>query len=256
MAQIDVRRLYSDGTTPTGEQIDAIVDDVETFTNLTKLNDDNIPDDAITTAKIIDGTVTTAKIANDNITTAKILDAAVTTAKFASGAVTTAKIAAGAITTAKIADSNITTAKIANGSVTQKDVLTNSGYSSYTVSITSSGDYTVYSSSIYTTGKPILLEVFGSVRAEENSSSSTKAPGFIVKLYKNGVLYATSRVGYDAYDLSTSNPINNIVIPMNGIQFIVFATSGTSPQYTLKITPYDTKFNYYGNLVVRMGELF
>ena len=78
----------------------------------------DIPDGAVTTAKIADGAVTTAKIADGAVTTPKIADGAVTTAKIADGAVTTPKIADGNVTAAKIADLAVTIAKIADGAVT------------------------------------------------------------------------------------------------------------------------------------------
>jgi len=60
-----------------------------------------LPDDSVTTAKILDSNVTTAKIADNNVTTAKIAD--------------------NNVTTAKIADNNVTLAKLDDG--TQGDIL-------------------------------------------------------------------------------------------------------------------------------------
>jgi hypothetical protein len=56
------------------------------------------------------------------ITTAKLADNAVTSSKIASGAVTALDIAAGAIGTAQIANGAITSAKIADGSITSADL--------------------------------------------------------------------------------------------------------------------------------------
>lgn len=99
MAQINVSRTYEDGEILTEADLDVFLDDLETFLNITKINDDNIQDAGINA-------------------TAKVLNLSVTTAKLAAGAVTTNKIADAAVETAKIADENITTAKIDDEAVT------------------------------------------------------------------------------------------------------------------------------------------
>lgn len=113
MPQLDARRTYQDGMVLFAADLDAIIDDIETLLNVTKLNDDNIQDNGITASqKLIDGTVTTGKLANKSVTTVKIDDDAVTEPKLANDAVTTAKIADEAVTTEKIADSAVTPAKL------------------------------------------------------------------------------------------------------------------------------------------------
>jgi hypothetical protein len=174
MAQIDVRRLYADGDILLGSDLDAFLDDVETFLNITKINDDNIQDNSITaSSKLADATVTAAKLASNSVTTAKINDLAVTTAKINDLAVTTAKVdalaitaaklaadavetakikdlnvtagklAADAVETAKIKDANVTTAKIADANVTSDKIATLDArkltYTDTSVSFTSAG---------------------------------------------------------------------------------------------------------------------
>ena len=88
---------------------------------------DNIPNYAITTAKLALQCVTgdniaiyavdVPQIANGAIVTAKIDDSAVTTAKINNKAVTNAKIDDSAVTTVKLASEAVTTAKIANNAV-------------------------------------------------------------------------------------------------------------------------------------------
>lgn len=90
---------------------------------------DNIPSDAITSAKISDGAVTTDKLASDSVTTAKIHNGAVTTAKIEDEGVTTAKIGALAVTTAKIDTGAVTSNKLAESSVTGTKI--NDGAVSY-----------------------------------------------------------------------------------------------------------------------------
>jgi microcystin-dependent protein len=119
MASIDIRRLYADGEILLASDLDAIVDDVETFLNITKINNDNIQTNGIdASAKLADASVTTVKIANNAITTAKILNGNVTTAKIADANVTTDKIADLNVTTDKLADDAVTTVKISDAQVT------------------------------------------------------------------------------------------------------------------------------------------
>lgn len=137
MAQLDVRREYADGEILLASDLDAFLNDIETFLNIIGINDDNIQDGGINaTTKIADATVTTAKLANGAVTTAKIADSAVTAAKLAADSVTTAKIVDAAVTTAKIADSAITIAKVADS--TKYSIKTYQ-----TTSLTSTGNYTV-----------------------------------------------------------------------------------------------------------------
>lgn len=137
MAQLDVRREYADGEILLASDLDAFLNDIETFLNVIKLNDDNIQDGGINAAtKLADASVTTNKLANGAVTTNKIADDAVTTAKIADSAVTTAKIADGAVTTAKIADATVTAAKIsanAKGLIKQLSSSNLSGSGSFTV---------------------------------------------------------------------------------------------------------------------------
>lgn len=125
MATITIRREYEDGEILFGSDIDAIIEDIETFLNTTRINDDNIQNAGITASdKLVDATVTASKLASNAVTTTKIMDANVTTAKIADSNVTTAKIADSNVTTAKIADSNVTTAKIADVNVTAAKLAT------------------------------------------------------------------------------------------------------------------------------------
>jgi hypothetical protein len=111
MATLDVRRLYNDGDPLFEADLDAIIDDIETFVNTTKLSDDNIQNAGITAStKLVDGSITAAKLGSDSVTTAKILDANVTTAKLVDGI-----LSADATGRAKMADSFVNAAKIADG---------------------------------------------------------------------------------------------------------------------------------------------
>ena len=76
-----------------------------------------MPDNSVTTAKLMDGAVATAKIADAGVATSKLADSAVTTAKIADANVTTAKFVDGAVTNEKVATATLTKDKIADGQV-------------------------------------------------------------------------------------------------------------------------------------------
>jgi hypothetical protein len=119
MSTLSTTRSYDDGEVLVRADLDACLDDIETFFNVTKINDDNIQNSGITgSTKLLNQSVTAAKLASDSVTTLKIADLAVTTAKINDLAVTTAKINDLAVTTAKIADLNVTTGKLALEAVT------------------------------------------------------------------------------------------------------------------------------------------
>lgn len=127
MALLTVTKNYQDGDVLLEADLDAMKSSIETFVNVTRLNDDNLQDDGITGSdKLVDASVSQAKLASNSVATAKIVDSAVTTAKILDSNVTTAKIADSNVTTAKIADSNITTAKIADANVTAVKLATGS----------------------------------------------------------------------------------------------------------------------------------
>ncbi len=129
MSSLSVTRTYDDGEVLVRADLDAFLDDIETFINTTKVNDDNIQNSGITgstkllnasvnAAKLATNSVTTAKIEDSAVTTAKILDSNITIAKMADASVGTDELVASAVTTAKIADGNVTTDKLANDAVT------------------------------------------------------------------------------------------------------------------------------------------
>jgi microcystin-dependent protein len=119
MAQISITKDWADGEVLTEADLDNIKDDVETFLNTTKINDDNIQTSGITAStKLVDASITAAKLDSSCVTTVKINDEAVTTAKLASDAVTTAKILDANVTAAKLATDSVTTAKVADSQIT------------------------------------------------------------------------------------------------------------------------------------------
>lgn len=84
MATLSITKTYSDGTVLNEVDLDNIKDDIETFINSTKINDDNIQNSGITgSTKLVNSSVNAAKLATGAVETAKIADSAVTAAKLA-----------------------------------------------------------------------------------------------------------------------------------------------------------------------------
>ena len=89
------------------------------------IKSDNIPNGAITSAKIGSNAVTSAKITNSAISTSKINDGAVTNPKISNGAVDTDKIGDSAVTTIKINDNAVTSTKILDNAITTNKITDN-----------------------------------------------------------------------------------------------------------------------------------
>jgi len=171
MPQLNITKTFLDTEVLFESDLDNIKSDLETFFNVTLLNDDNIQNLGITaSSKIADESITTGKFAAAAITTAVIDADAVTDAKLANSAsvdgdraVTTDHIKDSAVTTAKINTSAVTTAKINDGAVTYAKKALNYAISSscgaYTISLTAgdSAEVTNLSVSITTNGRNVLL---------------------------------------------------------------------------------------------------
>ena len=86
----------------------------------------NVPDGAITTAKLAAGAVTATNIASGSITGTKLAAATITSANIATGAIGSSQLASGAVTSAQLAAGAVTAATIANGSITNTQLATGS----------------------------------------------------------------------------------------------------------------------------------
>ena len=91
----------------------------------TYLQADDIPDGAITAAKISGGAIGTSMLADSAVTSAKIADGAITAAKISGGAVGTSMLANGAVTSAKIADGTIVNADISTSAAIAQSKIDN-----------------------------------------------------------------------------------------------------------------------------------
>jgi len=85
MPTLSITKTYADGSVLTEADLDNIKDDIETFLNTTKIDQDNIQAGGVDAASLATDSVIAIKIQADAVTTVKILDANVTSAKLASG---------------------------------------------------------------------------------------------------------------------------------------------------------------------------
>jgi len=94
------------------------------WSNIQDSPDLGIPNDSITTAKIVDGNVTAVKLASNSVETMKINNTAVTADKIATNAVISDKINNSAVTNAKLAnmDANTVKGNVTSASAVATDV--------------------------------------------------------------------------------------------------------------------------------------
>ena len=186
MPTLSISKTYQDGDVLFEVDLDNIKNDLETFFNITKIDDSNLLDAGITAStKIEDETISTGKIASSAVTTAKITDGSVTATKFADSAVTTAKITDANVTTAKINDLAVTTAKLNAGAVTyaKRSVTSTTSSSCGTFSTSNTADYdqiTNLSVSLTTLGSKLYK-----AQLTRESGYATSG-GFYLALYVNG----------------------------------------------------------------------
>lgn len=93
MATLTITKEWANGEILLESDLDFIKNDVETFLNVTGIDDDNIQDVGITaSSKLVDGSISTAKLAGSSVTAPKIASDAVTTIKILDANVTVAKL--------------------------------------------------------------------------------------------------------------------------------------------------------------------
>lgn len=92
MPTLSITKTYADGLILNEADLDNIVDDVETFINVTKLDNDNLQDLGIATSKLENQAVTEAKLGPGAVTETKLGALSVSTAKLQDNAVTPAKL--------------------------------------------------------------------------------------------------------------------------------------------------------------------
>ena len=129
----ETMRINNDGTLTKGSATITLPSSTGTLaltSELTSLDDTNLADNAVTTAKITNGAVAEEKLATNAVTTNKIANNNVTTAKIASDAVTydkiqdigTANRVLGKASTGTVEEVQVTSAMIADGTIATADV--------------------------------------------------------------------------------------------------------------------------------------
>jgi hypothetical protein len=278
LATINITKSYADGEVLLESDLDNVIEDVETFLNTTRINDDNIQTGGIDASlKVADGTVTGPKLAADAVTTTKILDESVTAVKLATDSVTTVKILASNVTTAKIADSNVTTAKIADSNVTTVKIadvnVTTAKIADANVTTAKIADGAVTpakrSSAVYATATG---NANSAISGTGNMSSTITATGRPVLITLSRVNVGTQ--GTTTLTESSSGGSADLVVARAGVgqwtvrsiasgatidfdSWSVLDTAGTtgSVAYTVAITSGRSITPNVGNLVLTVMEL-
>jgi len=252
MATLNIPKNYEDGTILFESDLDDIRDNILTFVNVTKLNDDNIQDNGITASdKLVDGSITGAKLDSsvaDGVTveltgsTLNVVASSITTAKLADNSVTTAKINDLAITNAKIADATIEQDKLATKTVTtngtdpgEGGVVKSSSTGSFSTSSTSDTDVTNASVTLTTTGRPVMiyLEPDGTTSAATLGLTEPNGvgPNATFRLVRDvSTQVAITGLSYDWINGAVAQDLN---IPPGCIHFFDDVAAGT---FTWKLT--------------------
>jgi hypothetical protein len=190
MPRLDIRRTFDDDNFSAKQDIDNILDDMETFLNVTKLDDDNIQDASLTgSTKLTADTISAGKLASSSVTTAKIIDDSVTDDKLASdcagngltqdtnGALavnvddSTLEISSD---TVQVKDNGVTTAKLGDDQVTNAKFDTGIYFDKITRNLEtdlSQSTLAATSVSVTTSGSPVLILAYGAYRSSGVTSA-------------------------------------------------------------------------------------
>lgn len=190
MPRLDIRRTFDDDNFSAKQDIDNILDDMETFLNVTQLDDDNIQDASITGSdKLTADTISAGKLASSAVTTAKIVDDSVTDDKLAADCAGNGltQDANGAIAvnvddstlevssdTVQVKDNGVTTAKINDNAVTNAKFDTGIYFDKITRNLQtdlSQSTLAGTSVSITTSGSPVLIIAYGAYRSSGVTSA-------------------------------------------------------------------------------------
>lgn len=234
MAQLDVRRTYKSGYILTKQDLDAFLNDIETFFNTTKLNSDNIQDNSITiSTRVIDGTITTAKIDNGAVTNSILATDAVTAVKLADEAVTTAKILNANVTATKLAANSITAAKIADNTVEKVKLNIEKDANTVSYTTTSASIVAITGSDVDITlsaARPTLL-LMGGGNIRVASTVAGGGSGALVHIKKDTVAVTSSSPSIAIIEVSIDvgvDQTNYLEVPAS---FIVVDTDATGHVY-------------------------
>lgn len=237
MATLSITKTYMDATLLTEAQLDAFCDSIQTFFNVTKINDDNI---------VTKGITANDKLVGASIQSAQLAVALVTSAKFAPGAVTASKVDAGASTLAKFSDGAVTAGKYEAATPLDETLVAASVLDDDAT--TSAGDSASASGKTFTLGitaseaRPSLSGISGS------SDITTTNQGFFVTYNVTAGSNPSFQVAFSrtsgarlAYAATGPNTMSAVKweIPTLGAQLSAAQTPGA----------YDASFNVRGSVV-------
>lgn len=236
MAFIDIDRLYQSNKVPTQQDLDNIVDGIETFLNVTGVSDDNLQDATIdATTKIIDASVTLSKMATGAVGTTNIQSLAITTDKLADSSITTTLLADVNVTLAKVANAAATTVKFIDGSVDPIHITPNRTKSTSATNATvATSTYTsINTVAITTNGGPVLLLI----TPTESTSVGDRLFGYLVdditaanpaarfKITRSGTAVVTD--AYLTHTLHNDALSMTAAIPLSCATYIDTPSAGT-----------------------------
>lgn len=238
MAFIDIDRTYQSNKVPTQQDLDYIVDGIETFLNVTGASDDNFQDSTINaTTKLIDGSVTLSKVATDAVGTDNLQVVSVTADKLSNNSVQSDQLVSGCVTASKITGEVAITANIIDGAVDPVHITPNRAASTAKTAIASVGLYysLVNTVQITTNGGPVLLFIppVESSNVPSNrlwgyakDAAITKQPGTWFKITRDATVVATNmEAQYLSYPSAARDAIP--FISLQGVTVVDIPSAGS-----------------------------
>lgn len=246
MATLSIPKNYADATILFESDLDDIRDNLLTFVNVTKLNDDNIQDQGITASlKLADNSITGDKLAAaivDDVTLEIVANVigikndGVTASKLANDAVTTAKILNSNVINAKIADATIERVKFASRAVTTDGsdpgsggVSKSSSSGTFTTAVIVYTDVTNLSLTLTTNGRPvrIFLEPDGTGISRLGGKARTGGSGAIEVDVELKMVRDSTDISQYKIELQQASLGDVQLWPCSGIQFVDDVSAGT-----------------------------
>lgn len=245
MATLTITKTYADTTLLTEAQLDAFCDSIETFFNVTKINDDNIVAKGIdANEKFIGGSIAAAQIAANAVTTPKFAAGAVSASKINALAVTNEKLADGAVTTDKLVDADIDEDLVA-ASVSDEEDTASAGESSSSLIV----PITLTLGATLSGGRPLLGGFIGfddvttinqGIRCTPSQTSTAVQSfqvAFTMTMLSSVFGSASPRLTYVAAGASGGYSAQ-WQIPGLGLQFVATSTAGAAaPTCVIQAAP-------------------
>lgn len=259
MAFLNIDRSYESNKTPTQQDLDNIIDGIETFLNVTGVSDDNIQNNSVTgSTKLVDASITQSKLATNAVATNNIQDDVVTVNKIADSAVTTAKINNASVTHSKLADNAVNTNNIVNGSIDPEHLLPNhqqnnlmgsiapifAGAGSVTTTLVGTSTITTTNGVVLLNLNPISSSIGTTIYSTANSASDSNINFFTnFLIYRDGSLICNNKISFSANDYAHTPLFVTMAVPL-GINKFLDITSAGSHTYSFYIRGTSTSSNY------------